>query len=485
MKFIQKPTVIYWTIAPMAYIILALLSWNNGYFWDNTQHTSIEAHWYYLSNFQSLFIPKVDPQFGTISTGAPVFLPLLTAFLWKTIAYKVWISHAIALFTAIFLLYNTWKLCKQLFSDKYAQWIAIIILLESSVLTQFTIAGPDFILFTAFVILIRAVIERNEKLILISAPILFLISTRGTFTGGLVFLSHFITLFIFKSTEDKSRNRIIYAYLPAILLTVIYYSSYFYNMGWFFTNSSFSEAHQPPKSIQLVIGNFLDLGLRLLENGRIIFWIITIVIGIKLIKLKAILSEQVTFFIILFALLNLLYIVFAIITNMPFLTRYYMPHILLLTLFSSIYIIKIGSKSQIKWYILIVLFFELTGNFWLYPEKMTKIWDSTLTHLPFYNLRDECYKYIDDNNFNYNDVSAGFCLCDDRMFYELDNKGKIIGRDRNRKYFIYSNVSTIIDEEIDDFKNPNRWKALKKFEKWPVTIVLYQNMNYKAVKTNL
>lgn len=478
----KKSDIIFWGITITVYTVISILSWNNSYFWDNTQHTSIEAHWYYLTDFQSFFIPKTNSEYGIVSTGAPVFLPLLTAFLWKTIAYKVWISHALILVISAFLLYNTRQLAKNLFPEKHSAIVAIIILLESSILTQFSIAGPDFILFTTFVITIRGVFENKPGIILFGAPVLFLISTRGTFTGSIVLVSHLILNILSNSSKKPNFIRLLLPYLPALILTTVYYGSYFYYMGWFFTDSGFGEAHKAPDSFKLVTGNILDLGLRLLENGRIIFWIIAGISGYKLIRNKLILSEQSKFMVILFTLLTMLYVLFACITKMPFLTRYFMPHILLLILFGMLYIVNHTSNKSI--YIVLILLFEISGHFWIYPEKMTKIWDSTLAHMPFYSLREECYDYINEHDIDYNDISAGFCMYDNRQFYDLTpNTGEIIGRDMNRKYFIYSNISNIPDDDIVKFKDPVRWKPLNKFEKWPVTIILYQNLHYKALKT--
>ena len=90
------------------------------------------------------------------------------------------------------------------------------------------------------------------------------------------------------------------------------------------------------------------------------------------------------------------------------------------------------------------------------------------------NLFDILY---DKSKINYKDVSAGFCLYDNRSFVELNNGDKVIGRDKNCEYFIYSNISNIPDEWIDEFKNPNQWMPLKSFNQGFVTITIYKKIN--------
>jgi hypothetical protein len=157
-----------------------------------------------------------------------------------------------------------------------------------------------------------------------------------------------------------------------------------------------------------------------------------------------------------------------------------MPLLLLLTIFGLTGLAKFVDDKKMKYVFMLILCFEATGHLWIYPEKTTVIWDSTLAHLPYYQLREECFDYIDENNFNYNEISGGFCLYDDRRFVELKNAGKIVGRNIDRKYFIYSNVSNVPDEWIDDFHNKNLWKPIKSFKKGFVSIIIYQNL--KSIK---
>lgn len=479
MKTPNFTNIFFFGLTFLTYCLLTIICWNHGYFWDNIQLTSIEAHWYYLTDFKALIVPKSAPELGIYGTVGPPLLPLVTAFLWKTVAYKVWVSHALIFLWAIVLIYNTWKLVTCFFLEKYVGWVSFIILMETTLLAQFSIAPPDFILFTAFVISLRAIFERKNVLLAIGFLFLLAISMRGFFTGTILFVVHGVFYFYSKEESDKRTFfKTFLPYLPAFLILIIYFSSYFITQGWFFTNSKFAEAHNPPTNIVFIIRHLCDLGMRLIENGRIIIWLIAIFVAWKMFKTKTKQSKDMMFILSVFILLTGLYLLFSFITKMPFLTRYFMPHILLLTIFALVGLTKFISEKRTKYIFILILCFELTGHFWIYPEKTTVIWDSTLAHLPYYELREECFDYIDKKEIDYNDISAGFSLYDDRRFVELDNIHKVVGRDNRKLYFIYSNVSNIPDEWIDDFRNTKRWAPIKSFQKGFVIITIYKNLHY-------
>jgi len=479
----NKTNLLFLSISILIYGVLTIICWNHGYFWDNIQLTSIEAHWYYLTDFKALIVPKNATEYGIYGTGAPPLLPIITAILWKIIGYKLWVSHAFILLWVIILIYNTWKFTKYFFPAKYIGCITFIILIETTLLAQFSIASSDFILFTSLIISLRAIFERKSILLAIGFFFLLTISTRGFFTGSILFAVH--CFFYYSSKTDfgkRSFFKTFTPYIPAFTIILFYITDYLIVQGWFFSNSNFSKAQELPTGLNFIVKHFCDFGMRLIENGRIIIWILATIILWKTFKTKTKLTSEMMFILMYFSILTCLYLSFVFLTKMPFLTRYFIPHLFLLSIFSLVGIFKFFDKKKIRLVLILIFCFEITGHFWIYPEKITKIWDSTLAHLPFYSLRDQCFDYIDKNNFNYKNISAGFCLYDNRRFVELKNSDKIVGRDKNSLYFIYSNISNIPDEWIDEFNNPNLWTPVKTFKEGFVFITIYKNVLYKVTK---
>lgn len=202
------------------YVILVIVSSPNGFFWDNIQQTSKEAHWYYWDNFSSFFIaPNVFEGIGATGYHPPL-MGIMTAILWKIFGYKLWVSHLFFLFWAIILFVNVWKLSRLFVDEKYAGFLTAIIMLEPAVLTQFSIASPDFILLTAFVITIRAILEQKKVLLAIGVFFLCDINIRGFFTGIIVFVAH--VYYTYLRNEKKLLSKV-----SLKTLSLIYLFSFF------------------------------------------------------------------------------------------------------------------------------------------------------------------------------------------------------------------------------------------------------------------
>jgi hypothetical protein len=374
-----------------------------------------------------------------------------------------------------------WKIIVKLFPDKLSGWILLITMLESTLLTQFAIASPDFILFAAFVLSLRALFENKKYLLSIGVFFLCCINMRGIFVGSILLIVNFYYSHLLNrgKWDIRSTIKLLLPYLPTLLILTGYFTYYLMARGWFFADSTNNSHYALPGGISRVIKHLAEFGLRSVENGRIIIWIIGIYATFLAIKRKTELSPEIKTILLFFILLTSLYVLFVFVTQMPFSGRYFMPQFFLLTLLSLFGISGFVTDKRMKIILLAVICFELTGNLWIYPDRIAKSWDCTLAHLPFYELRNECFTYIDQHNLDYNQISAGFCLYGNRGFTELKNQGKIVGTEENCHYFIYSNISNVEDSFADKLKESSQWIPLKRFEKGLVYITIYRNTLYK------
>ena len=473
----NKSNIIFLIIILSVYVLLTIISLNNCFFWDNIQQISKEAHWYYMTDFKSLLIPT-DSGNEILATGYhPPLMGIMTAALWKVFGYKLWVSHVFIFLWAIILIYNVWKLVQSLFPENYVGWVLIILLIESSLLSQFAIGSPDFILFTAFVISLRALLENKTWILSIGLFFLCCINMRGIFVGTILLFVHFYFVYSQKEKKSDFHSLIKFSlpYLPTFILLTAYYIYYFSTNGWFFNGSANTVHYTIPQGTSRIIKHFAEFGLRSVENGRFIIWLTGIYIAFVTFRSKLKLSIKEKSLLLFLILLLGLYILFIFITQMPFSSRYFMPQFFLLSILTLLGIIKFLDKRKIKLVFLIFIFFELTGNLWIYPEQIAKSWDSTLAHIPFYELRKDCFNYIDSENLNYNDISGGFCLYGKRDYVELNKDEKVIGNNNNSKYFIYSNISNVTDSMSVALHNRSNWTPIKSFVRWPVFITIYRN----------
>jgi hypothetical protein len=263
--------------------------------------------------------------------------------------------------------------------------------------------------------------------------------------------------------------------MPVFSILSVYFICYFANNDWFFANDDrYSEHYLLPANMAMIAKHLAALVMRFVENGRFIIWLPAIYWITVILKNKIRLSREERMLGLFFTLITGLYFLFVFITRMPFSSRYFMVHFFVLSLLVLRFSANRLSNNKMKTACLIILFCTVTGHCWIYPEKIAQCWESTLLHTPYYELRKECFDYIDKRHFDYNDLSAGFCLSGNRGYIELKNEGKIVGTSMDAKYFIYSNISNLEDEKIDELKNPQLWTPIKSFEKGVVFIILYQ-----------
>ncbi len=416
-----------------------------------------------------------------VATGYhPPLMGIMTAALWKVFGYELWLSHIFIFVWALVLVFNVWKITTKLFPENVAGWVLLVVLMEPTLLAQFSIASPDFILFTAFIISLRAVLENKPWLLSIGVFFLCGINMRGVFVGVALFAVHCYYSYLMASNKLNVRFvfRTILPYLPTLVLLSGYFIYYLTARGWFFSDSTGGDHYALPSGPGRLLRHLAEFGLRSIENGRIVIWLIGIYVAFNFSKAKKILSAEVKAILLFFLLLTGLYFLFVFITQMPFSARYFMPQFFLLTLLALLGINKLFCEKKMIIYLIVVLCCELTGHFWIYPDRIAKSWDCTLAHLPYYTLREDCFQYIDEQKLDYKDISGGFCLYGNRKFVELCNTDKTVGPEDNRQYFIYSNISNVEDSLAKELKNISHWIPVRKFDKGFVEIIIYQNKSY-------
>ena len=117
----------------------------------------------------------------------------------------------------------------------------------------------------------------------------------------------------------------------------------------------------------------------------------------------------------------------------------------------------------------------MTGNLWVYPEKISQGWDASLAHVPYHELRKNAINYLDIEKIdlkqvgtffpNYNTIDEIDLNGDSRTFTHFNKKNK---------YVIYSNVFNLTDEELKSLQN--NFIEIKQFKKLQIYISIYQSI---------
>jgi len=464
------------------YFFITIISLNHCYFWDNIQQTSKEAYWYYSNNFSSILLPGFGQNSEITGSGYhPPLTGIITAFLWKIFGMHLWVSHIFILGWSLLLAYHSYKLFTKILPPEIASMAMLISLLDSTVLSQIAMASPDVILLTSFVMAFRFILDKQKLYLTIALLFLGLVNGRGMFTMFLLFIFNILDE-MFDNNEKVSFSQLAKTtvpFLPAISLLLCYFVLYFSQNGWFFSNpqSPWKAGWESPEGMMEYLKNILSFGLRLLENGRFFIWTLLTISLVISIKRHLRLNKREVSLGILTAMFILLYLYFALTTKIVIASRYYMPMFTVLVLFTFTLLSKLLAIKRLKLISGIAILLLITGNLWTYPDKIAKAWDSTLNHLSFYELRQQCFDYIEINHINTEDIGSGFCLSGNQRYIDLKDRDLRIEGSTDKRYFLYSNISNIEDDQILEFENPSKWKTIKTFKEGYVFIKLMEKAN--------
>jgi len=495
---ILKNNYLYLSLVIIIYLAITIVSLNHCYFWDNIQQTSKEAHWYYNTNFSHILLPSFSDfseqplyltpgKYDITGTGYhPPFTGIVTALLWKIFGKSLWVSHIFIFCCSLILIFNAFKLFSILFPNKLYGAFIMLPLLDPSFLSQLSIAAPEIILMAAFVVCLRAIVCGKKILLSVGFIFLCLVNARGIFAGGIIFIFYwFYKIYCLKNKfYIKYFFKELISFLPAFVILIIFFAYYFSQRGWFFSDkdSIWASGYERPDSFQGLIKNICVYLFLLFENGRIFIWLFLFFMLKKIIyngKNKRInLNNMEKSFLFLFVLFILMYLYIASSTKVSIIARYYMPIYFLLDILFFIFAERLKIK-KINTYVFVLILFLLAGNLsvYIYPDKLAKNWDSTLGHLPFYELRDECFEYMEANGIPYEKTSAGFTFCWNQVYVDLKPKYRFIYNMQHvQQYVIYSNISNLEDYMIDELADKKKWAILKDFRKGPVFISIYKRV---------
>ena len=148
---------------------------------------------------------------------------------------------------------------------------------------------------------------------------------RGFFAGIILLVSHI--LIYFKEGKKTSFFTTFIPYLPALLVLALYFIYYLSVRGWFFSDSGYAEHYSLPKGgLPQIAKQIFAFVLRSVENGRFFIYFLGLFLLVKILKNKKAgqIDNTSLFLLSAFLLLSGMYLLFCIISQMPFSGRYFM-----------------------------------------------------------------------------------------------------------------------------------------------------------------
>jgi hypothetical protein len=458
------------------FIILTIAVSNNSFFWDTIQLASKHAHWYFENNFKYFLLPD------SIDSGHIPAFGILLAFIWKIFQKSLFVSHIFMLPFLIGIVYQSYKIISHFINNRNRFYVLIIFLLDPTLLSQSILVSPDIVLVFFFLFSLNMILHNRRKYILFGILALSLVSMRGM----MIIIILFIFDLYYNYYSIKGNNLLfkilksIQVYIPAGILTLIYLIYHYIVKGWigYHENSPWALCFERV-NITGFIYNTGILGWRLIDFGRIILWLVFGVIVITLNKKIRIENNLISLFILFILLLVLLPLIMLLHKNLLG-HRYLLPVYLVFSLLvCNLVFEQIKSKKLQKILFIIIAIGLLSGNLWVYPDKVAQGWDSTLAHVPYYRLRDKMIDYIKQRKISFSEIGTEFPNATSFKYTDLaDDDIGFAENDLNKNNFIfYSNImNDFSDEEIDELKN--NWILEKEYKCLQVSVRLYKNPKY-------
>lgn len=460
------------------FLFFILLKWftsNNIFFWDTVQLGAKHALFYYENDFSKILLPD-----GFDSGHIPAF-GMYLALCWKIFGKSLAVSHFSMLPFLFGIVWQSYLLIKKYIKREYLFFALIIFLADPTLLGQASLVSPDIPLVFLFLMGLNAVLRNNNSLLVLSITGLFLVSMRGMMVAFAIFL-----LDIFFNVQFSGIKHTIiqllkksWIYIPGLLIFIVFSFYHFKMKGWigYHDDSPWAESFIKVdfKGIIYNLGIFV---WRLWDFGRIFLWIVFFIITVR--KFRKLKSDKIfhQFLIILLVVgisLSVSFIFYRYLSG----HRYILPVYLVFSLLTVYLVFEKLESEKVRYVVFFILFVSLlSGNLWIYPPKIAQGWDSSLAHLPYYNLRKDMMYYLKERGIEIEDVSCTFPNNMEQKYLHLnrsEKKHSELNLDKNQ-YVLYSNIyNDFSDEQIDRLKTD--FILEKKMEKRGVFIQLYKNPN--------
>ena len=448
-----------WTLSLPFFFLFLLLTFivkDNSIFWDNLLQASKTAHFYLENNFNQLLVsPSID-------AGHPPLFGIYLALVFKVFGKSLAIAHFAML---PFLLGIVWQVVRLVtyFTSVHRFPILLLIFSNAVLLGQSSLVSADIVMLFFFLLALNGVLYLKKWQIIVGTIGLGWTSIRGIFSIAALVSIHLM---------HHKNIRLLWVFVPVLLSGLAYYGFHFLERGWWLSTTSENWSHHRGFVDSMgFIRNVAILGWRLLDFGVIILWI---VFAWLFFKDRSFLKEdknRLLLFIPVFLLLC--YAPAFLFFKNPIGHRYVLFFHIVFTVLIGVWLIQ--SRFYKKWIIGLMVFIQLSGNFWVYPKKIAKGWDASLAHLPYHSLMTEMKTYINEQNLDYQSIGTEFPNVGSRQFIELNNELEGFPQKDFEKdnYILYSNVfNDFSDEQIDELEN--NWTIKKELYRGQVCVILYQ-----------
>jgi hypothetical protein len=425
------------------------LSYDFGMFWDNVLFASKMGNEIYNNDLFDFTIPdRFDP-------GHPPFLGAYLAFFWKIFGRSLWISHLAMLPFIIGSIYQF-----QRFISYYIENIILIplglllILSDPTLSASFVLVNPETIIIFFFFLAVNGILYQEKKWQFIGLLFLSIITFRSMMLFAGLFLFEILNNYILNKKSIKKILNIEFFsyYFIAALPGIIFVLWRLTTKGWLQAHpeSPWKELWHIPSMVRF-IKNIAVLIHRYLDFGRVFIFIFLIFSTFYMSK-KLILNKSIKQLLLLGICPTLFVTIIVLSSTNDFGHRYFIVSYITFILLAFLTLTKVEKFSKLLYVALLLGL--ISGNLWIYPERISQGWDASLAHIPYHSLRKKAIDSLKVMNIDVSEIASFFPNYN--KIDEIDinkNQKSFMKFSNNSNYVFYSNVYNLSDEDYQILGN--------------------------------
>lgn len=449
--------------------ILIFINRNNAFFWDTVHYGSKQASFFWYSGFTKQLVPD------DIDSGYVPTFGMALALVWKIFGRTLAVSHLAMLSFAIGIVYQLYKACSKFIASEYTGIALLLIVIDPSLMSQMTLVSPDVPLVFFFLLGTNTVLENRKWWVALCILALFLISMRGVMVSFCLLLLdlHCNISFKEKAFLLKKLLRRSLLYLPGLLFVSLYQIDHYVRKGWILTHkdSPWAGGMEVVDAKRLFFNAGL-IGWHILDYGKVGIWLVFLILVFKL--GKNLVNQDTRLLIFLSACLLLFVHIDMIWASNLLSHRYFIPFTLVFSLLCAAVLFSGKIRPKLRnglaaiWIVAII-----SGNFWVYPEKISQGWDATLAHLPYYGLRKQAIAYIEKEKIPVADVQSFFPNAASFDIIDLNHDARGFSSfDGSTRFVLISNAFNMDDAVYDNIVT--HYQLVRRFENRGIYFAIYR-----------
>ena len=456
------------------------------FFWDTVQLASRHAHFYYDTNITTLLLPTA------IDSGHPPTFGFYLAILWKLFGKSLVVSHFAMLPFLWGIVEASYRLGRYYLGEAKAVWLLVLFFCDPVLLGQSVLVSPDLVLICAMLWTwygwTRTYSTRSTQwIVVVGTLVLAAISLRGMMIVFAFYSFGALRFLLMGEYRIRPHLKWFAHFAPAGVMGLAFLLWHHLQVGWIGHHADSTWAPSFARVDALgVIKNTAILGWRWLDFGRIWLWIVLIVLIVTqwqksistIVWRKSPTGELVLILVILTLVLSPSTLLYAGLAQ----HRYWLPAFLVFTVLvlRLIWVARLQWVAP-RWGTILVAIGLLTGNLWIYPRTIAQGWDSTLAHLPYYQLRDELIHDFRAQNVSLSEVGTAFPnLATEEILALSGDTVHMVPYDLNhQQHIFYSNVmNDFSDEALQTLFS--EWSIVRRYQKAGVECIWFWKSDRSA-----